>query len=75
MNRPFMIEKFRYNMSVPGTGPWHQYSEYASKKVKAIPYDPKKAAELLAKAGWKDSDQTGCLDKVIDGKKMDFNSL
>jgi peptide/nickel transport system substrate-binding protein/microcin C transport system substrate-binding protein len=70
MNRPEMIKKFRYDMSLPATGPWYQQSEYADPSVKAIPFDPKKAGELLAKAGWKDSDGDGVLDKVIDGQKV-----
>ena len=73
MNREFMIEKFRYGLSVPATGPWHLYSDYASKKVQPLNYDPKKASELLAKAGWKDTDGDGLLDKVINGKKVKFS--
>ena len=71
-NRDLMIQKFRFNMSKPGTGPWHYKSDYASKNVKPIPYDPKKAAELLAKAGWTDADKNGVLEKTISGKKVEF---
>lgn len=73
MNRDEMNKKFRYEMSLPATGPWYQQSEYADPKRKAIPFDPKKAAQLLAKSGWKDSDNDGVLDKIIDGKKVDFS--
>ena len=72
LNRPDMIEKFRYGMSVPATGPTYQQSEDASPRLTPIPFDPKKAIELLNKAGWKDSDKDGILDKVINGKKVDF---
>jgi peptide/nickel transport system substrate-binding protein/microcin C transport system substrate-binding protein len=72
MNREEMIQKFRYGMSVPATGPTYVQSEYASPKVKPIPFDPKKAGELLTKAGWKDTDKNGILDKTIKGKKTDF---
>jgi microcin C transport system substrate-binding protein len=72
VNRKLMIEKFRYGMAVPATGPVHISSEYASQKVKPFDYDPKAALELFRKAGWKDSDNDGILDKVIDGQKTDF---
>lgn len=72
MNREEMIKKFRYGLSVPATGPTDVFSDYASPKVKPIAYDPKKAQELLAKSGWKDTNKDGVLDKVIGGKKTDF---
>lgn len=72
MNRELMNEKFRYGLSVPATGPWYQQNPYANKDTKAIAYDPKKAGELLAKAGWKDEDKNGILEKTIDGKKVEF---
>jgi peptide/nickel transport system substrate-binding protein/microcin C transport system substrate-binding protein len=72
MNRDEMNKKFRYGMSIPATGPWYQQSDYADKSVKPIPYDPKKALELLKAAGWSDSDKDGVLDKMIGGKKVDF---
>jgi microcin C transport system substrate-binding protein len=72
MNREEMNKKFRFGMSLLATGPMYQQSDYASPKSKAIPFDPKKAQELLANAGWKDSDKDGILDKTINGKKVDF---
>ena len=72
MNRDLMIEKFRFGMSLPATGPWYQQSDYASPKVKPIPFDTKKALELLTKAGWKDEDKNGILEKTINGKKTEF---
>lgn len=72
MNRDEMIKKFRYDMSVPATGPTDVFSDYASPNVKPFMYDPKKAQELLGKQGWKDTDKDGVLDKTIGGKKTDF---
>lgn len=72
MNREEMNKKFRYEMSFLATGPTYVQSDYASPNVKPILYDPKKAQELLSKAGWKDSDKDGVLDKTINGKKVDF---
>ena len=42
------------------------------KGLVSYPFDPKKAMEILAQAGWKDTDGDGILDKVIDGKKIPF---
>ncbi len=72
VNREEMIQKFRFGMSLPATGPWYQQSEYADPSVKAVKFDPKGAVELLKKAGWTDTDKDGVLDKVLDGKKTDF---
>lgn len=38
--------------------------------IKGVTYDLDKAKELLAKAGWKDSDGDDILDKKIDGKQV-----
>lgn len=72
MNREEMNKKFLFGMADLATGPTYIQSEYADPNVKPILYDPKKATELLNKAGWKDSDKDGVLDKMIDGKKADF---
>lgn len=72
MNKEEMIKKFRYDLSVPATGPTDVFSDYASPKVKGFEFNPKKAGEILAKQGWKDSDKDGILDKMIGGKKVDF---
>ncbi|MBX9769205.1 MAG: peptide ABC transporter substrate-binding protein, partial [Bdellovibrionales bacterium] len=72
VNRPLMIEKFRFGMSLPATGPWYQQSEYANPNVKPIPFDVKKASDLLKKAGWVDSDKNGILDKTVGKEKREF---
>ena len=73
LNRPLMIEKFLFGMSVPATGPWYRQSIYADPNVKPFIYDPKKALSLLRKEGWSDSDGDMILDKKIDGKKVNFS--
>jgi len=72
MNREEMNKKFRYNMADLASGPTYVKSEYAPKSVKPINFDPKVATDLLGKAGWKDSDKDGVLDKVVNGKKTAF---
>jgi peptide/nickel transport system substrate-binding protein/microcin C transport system substrate-binding protein len=72
LNRKEIIEKFLFGMSLPATGPWYQQSEYADPAVKATPFDPKKAVELLKKARWTDADKNGVLEKEFGGKKTEF---
>lgn len=43
---------------------------YDASSLNAYPYDPKKAAELLAQAGWKEKNAEGYLTK--DGKVFEF---
>ncbi|RPI15385.1 MAG: hypothetical protein EHM58_14245 [Ignavibacteriae bacterium] len=46
--------------------------KYLNDQLPPIEYDPEKAKQLLAEAGWKDSNGDGVLDKEINGKKYDF---
>lgn len=73
VNRPFMLEKFEYGMSDYATGPTYVQSDYASKKVEPVPYDPAAALKFLREAGWSDSNKDGILDKVIDGKRRNLS--
>lgn len=70
INRDFMIEKFRFGLSEKATGPFGNKSPASSPKVKPIPYDPKKATELLKKNGWKLTDKG--MVKTINGKETPF---
>lgn len=72
LNRDEMNKKFRFGYSAPVAGPNYVQSEYSSPEVKPIPFDPKKAQELLKEAGWTDSDKNGILDKTINGQKVEF---
>ena len=72
MNREEINKKFNYGYNELAKGPTFNNSEYASPKIQPILFDPKKAQELLAEAGWVDSDKDGVLDKTIGGKKTPF---
>jgi ABC-type transport system substrate-binding protein len=71
VNRDMMIEKFKYGLAEKTAGPG-LLAEYTSSSLKPISFDPKKALALLKEDGWDDSDKDGTLDKVIDGKKTNF---
>lgn len=44
-----------------------------NKDLKPIPFDINKAKALLAEAGWKDSNNNGIVDKVINGKPTELS--
>ena len=71
LNREEMNKKFRYGMSDLANGAVYIKSEY-NPGNKAIEFNPKKAQDLLAKAGWADADKNGVLEKTINGKKTEF---
>lgn len=71
LNREEMNKKFRYGMSDLANGAVYIKSEYNPGNP-AIKFDPKKAQELLSKAGWTDKDKNGLLEKTINGKPTEF---
>jgi peptide/nickel transport system substrate-binding protein len=54
-------------------GDYYKYSDSYNKNIVPVPFDQKKAEELLGEAGWFDSDGDGIIDK--DGKKFQFELL
>ncbi len=68
-----IIENVYSGLGTRATGPIlpHQVNEF-NPDLEPIAYDPEKAKALLDEAGWIDTDGNGIRDKVIRGKKVDF---
>ncbi len=68
-----LIKVTMYDLAERITGPIHP-SKKKDYNAEIAPYDYNidKAKQMLADAGWKDTDGNGILDKVIDGQKTEF---
>lgn len=72
INREQIVQYVLYGLGVVATGPFPNQMWYWNPNVKPIPYDPRKARELLAEAGWKPN-KYGILEK--DGKPFQFTMI
>lgn len=68
-----MLDEICYGLYQPGSGLYHPTAWMAAQPT-PMPYrqDLDKAEDLLDAAGWTDSDQDGIRDKIVDGKKVNF---
>lgn len=55
------------------SGPFYINSSSNNPNISPLPFDVNEAKNLLAQAGWSDSDKDGILDK--DGKKFEFTLI
>ncbi len=70
IDRDMIVKHFQRDNAQIVTGPFSIMGSEYDKTVTPWPYDPKRALELLHKAGWSYSDSDGVLER--DGKKFEF---
>ena len=73
VNRDQIIETVRFGLAKNVPSHFGPRSPYNNPNVKPLPYDPKRAAELLDQAGWTDHNGDGIRDK--DGVPFKFEFL
>jgi peptide/nickel transport system substrate-binding protein len=73
VNRERILKDIYYGLGRIAIGPFYHDSPYYDKGLEPWPFDPQKAKQLLAEAGWRDTDGDGVLDK--DGVKFEFTMM
>jgi len=73
INREEIVQYVLYGLGAVASGPFPNHLWYSNPNVKPLPYDPQKARQLLAEAGWKDTNGDGILDR--EGKPFRFTLI
>jgi peptide/nickel transport system substrate-binding protein len=68
-----IVEYVLFNIGKPAVGPFMPDFYWTNKSLEAYEQNVDMAKELLAEAGWKDTDGDGLVDK--DGKALEINLL
>ena len=73
INKQELIDVVLMGLGQIATGPYKPGTWAYNKNVRSYPYNPSKARELLAQAGWKDHDNDGIIDR--NGTPFQFTIL
>ncbi|MDW7996382.1 MAG: peptide-binding protein, partial [Bacteroidota bacterium] len=72
VNREALIRTIMLGYARPVNSPIYPGRPEYDTTLKPYEYNPERARQLLAEAGWRDSDGDGVLDKLVDGKRIPF---
>ena len=72
IDRQEMIRHLLFGLGEIVVGPISKFRPEYNHDLIPHPYDPDRALDLLAEAGWEDRDDDGVLDKSIDDKTVRF---
>lgn len=73
VDRKTILDKVQFNLGTPIQSPvYFGDKEHFNPDLPSIDFNPEKSKQFLEEAGWKDTDGNGILDKMIDGKKVEF---
>jgi peptide/nickel transport system substrate-binding protein len=70
IDKDLIVEAIYGGRAVSLPGPLSPFNNFVNTDLSPYPYDPDKALEMLAEAGWADTDDDGILDK--DGQPFAF---
>jgi len=73
INRPTLVESVYHGFARLGTGPVLASMWAFNKALAPLPFDPARARELLARAGWRDADGDGTVER--GGRPFEFDLL
>jgi peptide/nickel transport system substrate-binding protein len=73
INREEIVQYVLNGLGTVANGPFPPQLWYSNPHVKPLPYNPAKARQLLAEAGWRDTNGDGILEK--DGKPFSFKLI
>ncbi|MFO7983236.1 MAG: peptide-binding protein [Desulfuromonadales bacterium] len=73
INEEEIIQGVLHGLGQPANGPYKPGTWAHNPNVEDYPYNPDKAREILAEAGWSDTDNDGILDR--DGRPFSFTII
>lgn len=73
VNRQDILDKILLGQGEVVASVFYKFGDQVDPDIEPLPYDPARARELLAEAGWKDTDRDGIIDK--DGRSFRFELL